>query len=856
MLVNALSNLIDKRPPASTNGYSIKSLWALSWQFHWQQTRSRVNLVQLLTLFILFFYLSFTTLLGNGVQGYLKQNLKQLLGADSVIQTFQPLNQAQRSALTQHSHELSETQTFNVMLTHQVADKHLAQLVRLKTIDDNYPVLGSLGVTEAQGLSTSEYTKGPSHGDIWLEPRLAAALLLKINDEINVAGQTFKFTHYLISEPDRLSEGHNSDMRAMVHLASLKKLIEADTLEAKYYRYLMAHDETQLQSLVSTSDGIDGATLISQTLGNHPLAKSWQRVEKFMGLVSVLLVILASIILALSNQNVIKPLQTFSAICIANGLAKQASKWLVIFGGLFTTVITLVPSVLLAMATTYLAVQWLENYQIVIALDLQWIALLEVIVIALSLYVALTLPAWYSVLITPVKRLLMSYQAPERKQWLTIMMPVIAIIALIVWYSDNWTLTIMVVGTLAVCLLGLVLLTWCVLGLGKWGLSKRAQLFGFALYLMQQRIYVKGAQIIALGLSLTLLLLSLRITQDVTNVLEQLTFKGQGNVVISQVTNTEQQALAQFLTQYQGQINHIAPFQYAQLTHINQVKLNETGLQPSESSARLERPIRLHWQAKVPSNNKVVLGSWQSDQVLKANQWPVSIESEVFEDMQFKLGDVLQMRMGEQSVELLVASKHDFVSGGSNTTFWFVRHSNDAVEDVETFYMGDAQLSDKALANLGQVWQAHPSMRMMSVDTKLADIRFYMNFLIKIVVIYSVFISLLTNLLLAAAISVHQKQDKARNGLLSVFGIDKTKQKLLIFYEWAIITLLPTLVATLCVYLSIASFYKYELDMPYQANFMAVLTQALVMATIIAITGIFMSFRQLKSPTRELLEEQ
>ncbi|WP_128724864.1 hypothetical protein [Pseudoalteromonas phenolica] len=473
----------------------------------------------------------------------------------------------------------------------------------------------------------------------------------------------------------------------------------------------------------------------------------------------------------------------------------------------------------MATATTYVAVQWLENYHIVIALDWQWTALLEVIAIALSLYIALTLPAWYSVHTSPVKRLLMSYQAPERKQWLKIIMPVVAIIALIVWYSDNWTLTVMVVGTLAACLFGLVLLTWCVLGLGKWGLSKRAQLFGFALYLMQQRIYVKGAQIIALGLSLTLLLLSLRITQDVTNILEQLTYKDQGNVVISQVTNTEQQALEEFLTQYQGQINHIAPFQYAQLTHINQVKLNETGLQPSESSARLERPIRLHWQANVPSNNEIVLGSWQSDQVFKANQWPVSIESEVFEDMQFKLGDVLQMRMGKQSVELLVAAKHDFVSGGSNTTFWFVRHSNHAVSNVETFYMGDAQLSDEALANLGQVWQVHPSMRMMSVDTMLADIRFYMNFLIMIVVIYSVFIALLTNLLLAAAISVHQKQDKARNGLLTVFGIDKTKQKLLIFYEWAIITLLPALVATLCVYLSIASFYKYELAMPYQANF-------------------------------------
>jgi hypothetical protein len=56
--------------------------------------------------------------------------------------------------------------------------------------------------------------------------------------------------------------------------------------------------------------------------------------------------------------------------------------------------------------------------------------------------------------------------------------------------------------------------------------------------------------------------------------------------------------------------------------------------------------------------------------------------------------------------------------------------------------------------------------------------------------------------------------------------------------------------------MSIASFYKYELAMPYEANFISVLTQALFIAIAIAITGIVMSLNQLKSPTRGLLEEQ
>ncbi|MDF2176883.1 hypothetical protein P2G88_01280 [Aliiglaciecola sp. CAU 1673] len=846
--------------PSANQGVK-RQLLGLTLAFLIRQTRQKQNLVQLLTLALLFFYLSFITLVGSGAQQFLQANLQELLGADSVLHSFRPLPQESLSKLQANVTKLSETRSIELSLTHKPAgsaDKPLAQWTQLKLVDNHYPVHGQVQISTSRSLLAKPIASGPALGEIWLEPRLASALGINLGDTLMLGDSRLRFSALLLGEPDRLLEGHSSEMRAMVTRASLEGFLQVKALKAKDHRYLIAHDPQALEALKAVTRQHSDFSLISQALGNHPLAGLWQRVEKFTGLVTVLLVVLGAIILTLSNQSVMAPIRRFCAICLANGMARRHCYLLAVTGSAFMLLISLVPSVLLAVMAAEVSESLLGALGVDLRLDWQVGALLKALLMAGLLFLCLTLPAWLRVALTPTRSLLNLSHQPKGLGALSIALPLVAVAALVLWYSDNWSLTTFLLTTLVACLALLVLLTWVVLGLGKWTLTSRAHLLGFALYLMQKRIWVKGAQIIALGLSLTLLLLCARISQDVTDVLEQLSYRDQGNLIVSRVDEVQKQALTELAQRHQGKVNPLFAYQYAQLTHINAVPLKDTGLSPSESLSHVARPVRLHWRDKVPGNNRLQSGQWQAggNNTDSAKSWPVSVEQEVFEDLGLHLGDTLSMQLGEQQVQLQVASTHNFVAGGSLVTFWFVRQADSPVKGADVWYMGDMDLSEAALASLGELWQSHPGMRLVPVETLLSKTRLYLNILVGLVLTLSLFMALLSNLLMAAAIQLHMQQDATRNALILSFGLANKARLKLIAYEWGIITLLPAIAATACVYFSMQAFYTHELGMPYQANFWILSLEATLMALGIASAGMWMTRRQLKQPVRQLFSEQ
>ncbi|MBT1062334.1 hypothetical protein KJY73_02060 [Bowmanella sp. Y26] len=834
-----------------------RAVLALTFSYLWLQTRQRTNLIQLLTLGLLFFYLSFITLLGSGVQQFLHSNLQQLLGADSVLQGHRPLPDDSLKALKNQVSALSETRTYQLTLTHQPneASAVASQFVQLKAVDSQYPLQGQIKVSESTSLVATAVQHGPKPGEIWLEPRLAATLSIRLGDHLALGSLRLQFSALLLGEPDRLMEGHSTDMRAMLHEQSLTELVKAQSLKVKHHRYLLAHDATQLAAISQLVSPHRDLTLVSKALGNHPLAAAWQRVEKFMGLVTVLLVVIAAITLALSHQSTLLPITYFTTLCAANGMPRRHTWLVALGGGLYMLCLSLLPALLAAMLCAELIELVLQQFDIAIRLDWQVSGLLNATLLGTGIFVCLSLGAWFKVVHTPISTLLRQEQRPNRLNALSWGLPLCAVAGLIWWYSDNWRLTMLLLGTLALCLGLLILLTWLVLSLGKWGLHSRAQLFGFALYLMQKRILVKGAQIVALGLSLTLLLMCVRISQDVTAVLEQLTYRDQGNLVVSQVDEQQKQALQTFVEEQGGSSNPFYAFQYAQLTEINGLTLADTGLQPSESLSSMARPIRLHWRTELAANNRIEQGAWPSALSTQGEAWPVSVEAEVFEDLQLRLGDTLSMQLGNQQAQLQVVATHSFVRGSSPVTFWFVRYAQTPIADSQVWYMGDVDLDAQGLAKLGELWQRHPGMRLIPVESLLAQTRLYLNVLLGLVLTISLFIALLSNLLMAAAIQVHLGQDKVRNALLLSFGLGKREQNVLMIYEWSVITLLPACAAMATVYLCMQAFYTHELGLPYRANVWLLALEALSIALGIAAGGILVARRQFQQSVRQLLTQ-
>ncbi|CAH9053922.1 hypothetical protein PSECIP111951_03126 [Pseudoalteromonas holothuriae] len=822
----------------------LLSICMLSLQQVYLHTKRGHNLLTVLSLSVLFFYFSFITLVAQGTHNYLTQNLQQLLGADTVIQTNRLIPEDDLTKLENLTSNVSIGQLYKLTLTH----KNRHQFIQLKAVDDNYPLQGQLKYSQDTNLNGENIALPPKLSQIWLEPRLASALGIEIGETLTLGSTELLFCAYLIHEPDRLHEGHSSDMRALVHKAS----IEREHLKVSQHRYSFNHPDEVIDKIQNIQRNMSDSRLFSKALGRHPVSAIYQRVEKFLGLLSVLLIILVGIILLLASNKTSEPLSRFIAICMANGMNKKYRLPVITVNCLFILIVSFAPAFILALLSALYFEQFVQQHMLGFALIWQPIDLIKVLLLSSMVYIGLSAPIWFKVYQAQTMQLLCAHTPSKSQLVVSGLFLCFVMTCIVYWYSDNWTLTALLLGSLSVCIVGLLIISTLVLNLGRWGLGKHGKLIGFALYLMRKRIYIKTAQMMSLGLSITLVLMCTRIHQDVSSMLEHFKYTQQGNLLITQVDKQQQHSLEQFLKTHKGELKELYQYQYAQLTHINNVPLNDVDISVSDTLSTVQKPIRLHWNHATPHNNKLERGNWNKKVQSNALK-SISIEDEVFNELNLKLGDTIQMQMLEQSEIFRVSSVHSFVPGSSNVTFWFVTHAANPIEGVPIYNIGSAQIPDDAWQALATLWQAHPSMRLHSIDTLLSQTRKYLNILTSAILTYSTLISLLTILLLIAAIQRHLQQDQKRNGLLISFGLSKNQQYKLALYEWLIIATLPTVSAFTCVYFTIDAFYQYELGLDYKPDHLTLLRHAASAVLVITLIGLMATKKQFADSVASLL---
>lgn len=192
--------------------------------------------------------------------------------------------------------------------------------------------------------------------------------------------------------------------------------------------------------------------------------------------------------------------------------------------------------------------------------------------------------------------------------------------------------------------------------------------------MMKQRIVSKSTQIIGVGLCAFLLLFTLMLLRDIGATMQVYQRQHDGNLMVSQATQVQMQALQQWADEQQITVRQHKPYLYANVVAVNQTALANLDIQPSDSLATLSRPIRLHWQQQVPSNNRIVAGQWwQAD----TKQWQqLSVEQEVMTDLGLAIGDRLSLVINNRSIDFTITASHVFRPGHGSITFGCKRRLN------------------------------------------------------------------------------------------------------------------------------------------------------------------------------------
>ncbi|GEA12572.1 FtsX-like permease family protein [Alteromonas sp. KUL49] len=781
------------------------------------------------------------------VQHYLEQNLENLLGADLVVSHTKSLSAEHIQFLEQHSSAVVATQSATTTLSN---GSHFQQ-VKLKAVGQNYPLEGALVVASSLGGSTEHVLSGPSIGEIWLDGRTLASLHMVVGDTVTMAGESLKISKVLIHEPDRLMEGHTVEMRGLINLDTMKLLSLPP--EHMAYRYLVAASNQQITTLIDWQKANLPAASVFHKQGAHPLALFWKRTENFMGLTSIILFFMAAIGIEQLSQVQRKKEQVFSAICISLGLTHQNAllvsvvKWALHIVKL--TPIVLVISMLFHLGVVY----WLGSTFNDLSWEwhgVEWVKVWCCLVAGACVF---QLPIWVAVAQSSIRALTHPLQISSKNGLLKLcIVSVICAVAFV--YSDNALLTGMVLVSLLICVALILFLSWLSLYLGERATQNLSGIFPFALYMMRQRVLVKSTQILGVGLCTFLLLFTLMLLKDIGASMTSYTREHNGNLLVSQASEAQWQDIRAWTKTQGAEVRQHKSFMYAQLVKVNGLSLDQYDDSPSESLQTLQKSIRLHWSNDVPTNNRVVEGQWWERDTQHWQQ--VSVEDEVMTDLGLALGDTLVFYINDKPVQFEIVASHVYRAGGGSITFW-VQMPASAIAHIDAphYSMASIELSEEQFGRLGDLWQQHPSIRMVSLSEMAQRFDTILALVTQVVSGISILIIVLAVIVILSSIRGFEADEKKKNSIILSFGFDRKLCLKLNIIEWLVTGGIAALGAIVSTYIAGVLIYQSQFSLVYRPDILWLLGTLLLIMTFVGTLGVYGSKKSLSQSLRHLLAD-
>lgn len=230
----------------------------------------------------------------------LEREAQQLMGGDLVLSAGHPLPDAYRAEAARRGAETAETLVFPSMVGFAGA----VQLADVKAVSSSYPLRGRLSVANRLGETGAPVAGGPQPGAVWLDERLATALRAAPGDLVTVGRATLRVAAILTLEPDRGVSLFGLAPRLMMHLDDIPASGLVQFGSRLRYRLLLAGDAATVDALRAWLETrlARGERLEDASNARPEIRRALERAERFLGLATLLTVILAAVAVALATR--------------------------------------------------------------------------------------------------------------------------------------------------------------------------------------------------------------------------------------------------------------------------------------------------------------------------------------------------------------------------------------------------------------------------------------------------------------------------------------------------------------------------------------------------------------------------
>ncbi|WP_018882066.1 MULTISPECIES: ABC transporter permease [unclassified Thioalkalivibrio] len=661
-----------------------------------------------------------------------------------------------------------------------------SRLAALRAVEPSWPLKGEARTRSGLDGEEQPRERGPQPGTAWLESTLLEALGLQVGDRVEVGDLDLEVTGILAHEPDRGSNLLDIAPRLMLAFDDLDASGLIGPGSRVRYEFFAAGPSAEVAAFRAwLGDELEaGERLLGLDDANPELRTAIERAERFLGLASLMAVLLAGAAIAVAAHHFAQ--RRADPAAVMRALGASGRRVLLTYFGRVVLVALLASAVGLAIgfAAQFVLASllggWLDG-------DLPPPGARPLVAglgVGLITAVGFALPALLRIgQVSPLRVLRRDLGLPPTSVWLSGALALLAFGGLLYWQAADpqlaaWVLigTAVAIALLAVLGMGLVLALRPLRNRG--GMALR-----FGLANLSRRGGLSAVQLVAFSVGILALLLLAIVRVDLLEAWDASIPEDAPNQFFINIQPGQEQAFADRVEAAGLERPHLDPMIRGRLIEINDERVHPEDFDDDRDRRLVDREFNLSYAHTPPAHNRIVDGHWFGE----AGQDPDrgwSVEAGLMERFDLALGDYLTFRVGGQPIRSPITSVREVDWDSFQVNFFVIGPPPLLDQQPRTFITAMHVPEDQRSAQ-NQWLREFPAVSAIDVSAILAQVRDVMDQATRAVEYVFLFTLIAGLTVLYAAVQATRdvrrreaallrtlgaRRDHIRNGLLAEFG--------------------------------------------------------------------------------------
>ncbi len=774
----------------------------------------------------------------------------ELLGADLVLLSPQPVTPDWLAGAASYALEHSEILEFSSVAIR--GDR--LQLSSIRAVDKNYPVRGAVrtsGVLYAPDSVTREI---PEPGTVWVEARVMHALALDLGQRLEIGTAAFTVTRVLTHEPGRGGNFFGIAPRVLMNRSDVVATGVIQPGSRVTYGYGFAGAEAGIQRYREWLKGRLGPShqLLDAREGNATIARAIERVERYIGLTSLLAVILAGVAIAMGARRYSRRHYDMSALLRCFG-ASQRDLVQLYLPPLF--VLGLIASSVgcalgwAAQEVIYYLMQ--DFFPVRLPPPGPTPAVFGFLTGLITLAGFAVVPVLRLRSVPPLRVLRRELLPIPASAWAVYGAAAAAVIGLMWRTTGSWVLTLGVLFGALTAAVVLAALAWGLLRTSRQLHRHAGVAWRFGFNNLWRRTHASVGQTLAFGLTLMAMALMALVRSDLLSTWQTQLPADTPNHFAFNILPQDVVPVQRFFEANAVPAQALYPLVRGRLTAINDVPVTRAVTKEETGNEAIQRELNLTWTDTLPPDNTLVRGAWWES---AGDAGGVSVEEKLATKLGIALGDALTFSVAGAPLQARVASIRKVQWESFHPNFYMI-FPRGALDRHPTTYLTSFYLAPEQKPLLTALVRAFPAVTVLETDQVLTQVRTVLSQVTVAVEFVLLFVLAAGFAVLYAALAASLDERFYEGALLRVLGASRRQLRAAHLAEFVVLGVLAGVLAAIGTELIAWVLYTRVFELNYRPKWPVWLIAPFAGGVLIGLAGYLGTRRVVRQSPMTVLRE-